>query len=149
VPVFDIVTADELLAQSTGPRRFRLFLLGGFAATALVLACIGLFGVMAYLVSQRVHEIGLRLALGAQRADVFRLVVGRGLLLASGGAVAGVALALSVAPSLRSMLFGVDPFDAPTFIGAPALLVAVSLIACYVPARRAMRVDPLVALRDQ
>lgn len=149
VPIFEIATAEEVRARSTAPRRFQLFLLGCFAAVALLLASVGLFGVMAYLVSQHVHEIGVRLALGAQRADVFRLVVGRGLLLALGGAVAGLAGAYWMAPSLGSMLFGVEPFDAPTFIGAPALLVAVAAIACYFPARRAMRVDPLVALRSE
>jgi putative ABC transport system permease protein len=147
VPVYDIQTVEQLLYDSLGSRRFNMFLLGSFAGVALLLASVGLFGVMAYLVSQRTHEIGIRLALGARPRDVFRLIIGRGLLLASIGAAVGLVAAFGLARSLETLLFQVKPTDALAFTVAPALLLGVALLACYVPARRAMKVDPLVALR--
>ncbi|MEK6406541.1 MAG: ABC transporter permease [Acidobacteriota bacterium] len=147
VPVYDARTVDELLSNSLGSRRFTMFLLGTFAAVALLLACVGLFGVMAYLVSQRTHEIGVRLALGARPRDVFRLIIGRGMALAAGGSVLGLAGAWAIGRFLESMLYQIKPSDPITLASAPLLLLAVALLACYVPARRAMRVDPMVALR--
>jgi putative ABC transport system permease protein len=147
VPVYEIQTAERMLADSLGSRRFNMALLGSFAGVALLLASVGLFGVMAYLVSQRTREIGVRLALGAQPRDLFRLVIGRGMLLALIGTAAGLAAALGLARLLETLLFQIKPVDALTFTVAPALLLVVALLACYIPARRATKVDPLVALR--
>jgi putative ABC transport system permease protein len=149
VPVNDVQTVEQLLYDSLGSRRFNMFLLGSFAGVALLLASVGLFGVMAYLVSQRTHEIGIRLALGAQPRDVLRLVIGRGMLLATIGAAVGLVMAFALARYLETMLFQIKPTDALAFTVAPLLLLGVALLACYVPARRAMRVDPMVALRYQ
>ena len=124
-----------------------MFLLGSFAAAALLLACVGLFGVMAYLVSQRTHEIGVRLALGARPGDVFRLIIGRGMALAAVGSTLGLAGAWMFGRVLESLLFQIPATDPITLVSAPVLLLTVALLACYVPARRAMRVDPMVALR--
>ncbi|MGH9831462.1 MAG: FtsX-like permease family protein, partial [Blastocatellia bacterium] len=146
-PVYDIQTVEQLLYDSLGSRRFNMFLLGSFAGVALLLASVGLFGVMAYLVSQRTHEIGIRLALGARPRDVFRLVIGRGMLLASIGAAGGLVAAFGLARYLETMLFQIRPTDALAFTVAPVLLLCVALLACYVPARRAMKVDPMIALR--
>ncbi len=149
VPLADVATAAELVDQSLGPRRFHMFLLGCFAAVALALACVGLFGVMGYLVSQRTREIGVRLALGARPRDIFALVVGHGLLLAGVGAAIGVTGALWLTRALESLLYGVTPTDPVALAGSVALLLTVSAVACYVPARRAMRVDPMEALRHE
>jgi len=148
-PVFDIQTVEQLFYDSLGPRRFNMFLLGGFAGVALLLASVGLFGVMAYLVSQRTREIGIRLALGARPRDVFRLVIGRGLLLASIGAAVGLAPAFGLAHFLETLLFQVKPTDALAFTVAPALLLGVALLACWIPAHRATKVDPMIALRGE
>jgi putative ABC transport system permease protein len=149
IPFYGVTTAGELLATSMGPRRFVMFLVTSFASIALVLASVGLFGVMAYLVAQRAREIGIRLALGARPADVFRSVLVRGLALATAGALLGLAGAYWLTPVLQSFLFEVKTVDPVTFIGAPLMLVVVALLACYLPARRAMRLDPLVALREE
>ena len=124
-----------------------MYLLGVFAGVALLLAAIGLFGVTAYLVSQRTREIGVRLALGADRRDIFRLILGRGLALAATGAVIGVCGAFWLTRVMQSLLFSVSTTDPGTFVAVPALLVLVALMACYIPARRATKVDPMVALR--
>jgi putative ABC transport system permease protein len=147
VAISNVRTAEDILALSVGPRRFNMFLLGSFAAVALVLACVGLFGVMSYLVSQRTHDIGVRLALGAVPADIFRLVIGRGMALAGGGALLGLAAAFWLSRSLEALLFQVRPTDLLTFATVVIVLLAVALIACAVPARRATRVDPVIALR--
>jgi putative ABC transport system permease protein len=147
VPVSNIRTAEEILEASVGPRRFTMALLGSFAAVALVLACVGLFGVMSYLVSQRMHDIGVRLALGALPGDIFRIVVGRGMALAAGGTLLGLGAAFWLSRSLEALLFQVRPTDAFTFATVVIVLLTVALVACAVPARRATRVDPVIALR--
>jgi putative ABC transport system permease protein len=147
IPIFDSRTADEMLSNSLVARRFTMFLLGSFASVALLLACVGLFAVMAYLVSQRTHEIGVRLALGARPADVFKLIIGRGLALAAIGSLVGVGGAWAFGRFLESMLYQIRPTDPITLATAPAMLLVVSTLACYVPARRAMNVDPMRALR--
>jgi len=147
VPVSNIRTAEEVLEASVGPRRFNMALLGSFAAVALVLACVGLFGLMSYLVSQRTHDIGVRLALGALPGDIFRIVVGRGMALAAGGTLLGLGAAFWLSRSLEALLFQVRPTDAFTFATVVIVLLAVALVACAVPARRATRVDPVIALR--
>jgi putative ABC transport system permease protein len=148
VPLSSISSMESLLDDSFGPRRFNLYVLTAFAGVALALAAIGLFGVMAYLVSQRTREIGVRLALGATRGEVFRLILGRGLTLASVGAVIGIGAALWLTRVMETLLFSVSRTDPVTFIVVPVTLIAVAALACYLPARRAMRVDPVVALRS-
>jgi putative ABC transport system permease protein len=149
VPIAAIASMDSLLDQSLGPRRFNLYLLSAFAAVSLALAAIGLFGVMAYLVSQRTREIGVRLALGATRGEVFRLILGRGLALALIGAVGGVGVALWLTRVMETLLFAVSRTDPVTFVAVPLALIVVAGLACYLPARRAMRVDPVIALRGE
>jgi putative ABC transport system permease protein len=149
VPVYDIRPLTELFDDSLGPRRFNMYLLTCFAGVALLLACIGLFGVMAYLVSQRTHDIGVRLALGAAPRDVLRLILGQGLGLALAGAAIGVLGGLAGGSVMRSLLYSVTPTDVVTFVSVPLVLITVAVLACYVPARRAMKVDPLVALRSE
>ena len=149
VPVYDVRTAEELFDLSLGSRRFNMYLLGSFAAVALVLACVGLFGVMAYVVSLRTRDIGIRLALGAAPSGVMRLVLGQALTLTLAGVVLGVAGGLAVTGTMRSLLFAIEPTDVVTFASVPLLLIAVAMLACYIPARRAMRVDPLIALRAE
>jgi putative ABC transport system permease protein len=147
VPLAAVSSMDTLIDRSLGPRRFNLYLLGAFAAVSLALAAIGLFGVMAYLVSQRTREIGVRLALGARRGEVFRLILGRGLALAAIGAGGGVGAALWLTRAMETLLFSVSRTDPVTFVAVPAALIVVAGVACYLPARRAMKVDPVVALR--
>ncbi|HXW08344.1 MAG TPA: ABC transporter permease [Vicinamibacterales bacterium] len=147
VPLSAVESMDTLFEQSMGPRRFNLYLLTAFAGVALTLAAIGLFGVMAYLVSQRTREIGVRLALGATRGEVFRQILGRGLTLAGLGAAIGVGAAMGLSQVMETLLFSVSRRDPVTFIAVPVALVIVAALACYLPARRAMRVDPVVALR--
>lgn len=146
-PVYNIRTMRQLLGASIAQRRFNMLLLGAFAVIALLLAASGLFGVMAYTVAQRTHEIGIRLALGAQTRDVLGLVVGNGMALAAIGVAVGLAGAFGLTRLMSSLLFGVTPTDATTFVVVSIVLLAVALLACYIPARRATRVDPLVALR--
>jgi putative ABC transport system permease protein len=147
LPVTHVMTLDDLLADSVSPRRFSTVLLGIFAGLALVLAAVGIYGVMSYVVSLRTNEIGIRVALGAQPRDIWNLIVGRASRLALAGIALGLAGALALSRLLVSLLYGVKPADPLTFAGVPLLLAAVALLACYLPARRAMRVDPIVALR--
>jgi putative ABC transport system permease protein len=137
----------EVMGASVEARRFNMLLLGVFAAVAMLLAAIGIYGVMSYAVTQRTREIGLRIALGARPRDVIGMVVGRGMLLTSIGAAAGVALSLALTRLMSGMLFGVGAKDPLTFACVSLLLAGVALMACYVPARRATKVDPMVALR--
>jgi putative ABC transport system permease protein len=138
---------DQLLSASVANERFNLFLLVLFAALALGLAAVGIYGVLAFGVSRRSREIGIRLALGARPRDVLRLVVRQGMQLVIAGVLLGIAGALALTRLMASLLYGVSPTDPATFAVVSALLTMVALIACYFPARRAMRVDPMVALR--
>jgi len=147
IPVSDIHPMEDLMAVSLAQQRFNMLLLGLFAALALVLAAVGIYGLMSYAVSQRTHEIGVRLAVGAQRRDVLGLVVVDGIRLAFAGIVVGVAFALMLTRLMASLLFEVTPSDPATFASVIILLALVGLVACYIPARRATRVDPMVALR--
>jgi predicted permease len=147
IPVGDIHPMDDLIAVSLAQQRFNMLLLGLFAALALVLAAVGIYGAMAYAVNQRRHEIGIRTALGAQRRDVLRLVMRDGAKIALFGIASGVTGALALTRLMASLLFEVKPTDPATFTGVAILLALVALAACYIPARRATRVDPMVALR--
>jgi putative ABC transport system permease protein len=147
LPVTHVTTMDGLLSDSVSPRRFSAVLIGIFAALALLLAAVGIYGVMGYTVSQRTQEIGVRMALGAQLASVQRMILGQTLRLTLLGVGIGLVGAFVVARLLTSLLFGVGMYDPVTFLGVAALLIAVALAASYIPARRAMRVDPIVALR--
>jgi putative ABC transport system permease protein len=149
VPVYDVRTTEELISQALGSRRFNMYLLGCFAAIALILASVGLFGVMAYVVSLRTRDIGIRLALGAAPASVLQLILGQGLVLTLVGVVLGVGGGLAVTGTMRTLLYSVQPTDLVTFVTVPIVLIVVAILAIYVPARRAMRVDPLVALRSE
>jgi len=146
-PVSDLRTLEDVVAAAVGPQRFAMLLLGAFAALALILASIGIYGVMAFAVSQRTHEIGIRMALGALRSNVLGMVVGEALLLTLIGAGLGLAGALALTRLLSSLLFSVRPTDPLTFAVGSLVLVGVSALASYIPARRATRVDPIVALR--
>ena len=147
VALFDVRTLDDMLANTLAARRFNMYLLVVFASVSLFLAAIGLFGVMAYLVSQRTREIGIRVALGATANDVLRLIFGRGVGLAVAGAAIGVASAFWLTRMMQSLVFAVSTTDPITFAAVPALLILVALLACFVPARRAVQVDPVRALR--
>jgi putative ABC transport system permease protein len=137
----------QVIAKSIARPRFNTLLLSIFAGVALVLASVGLYGVMNYSATQRTHEVGIRMALGATRTDIMRLVVGNGMLLTLIGIGIGVAASLLLTRVMASLLFGVTATDVPTFLGVSAVLSAVALIANYIPARRATRVDPVIALR--
>ncbi|MGA7521426.1 MAG: ABC transporter permease [Acidobacteriaceae bacterium] len=145
--IYAVSTMNGVVADALAARRTSMILLAIFAALALVLACIGIYGVIAYLVGQRTHEIGVRMALGAERRHVLQLILGQGLRMALAGVVLGVALALGLTRLMSSQLYGVSPRDPLTFAGVALVLIAVALLACWIPARRAMRVDPIVALR--
>jgi len=145
--MYDTMTMEEIVTRSVRAQRFSMILLGAFALLALLLASIGIYGVISYLVGQRVNEIGVRMALGAQRKDVLRMIIGEGARLAAIGAGIGIVTALGLTRLMASQLYGVSVTDPITFAGVAIILVGVALFACYIPARRAMRVDPMVALR--
>ena len=147
IPVAELRPMEDLIDRTTSSRRFTMTLLSIFAGGAVFLSGIGLFGLLAFLVSQWTHDIGIRLALGARRPDILRLVVGRAMLLTSIGIGAGIVVSLALARSIRSLLFGVGARDPLTLATTVVLLLLVSLLACWIPARRAVRIDPLVALR--
>jgi putative ABC transport system permease protein len=149
VPVHSISSMDQIIARSVADRRFALELLGVFAGVALLLAAIGIYGVMSYSFSQRTHEVGIRIALGAQRPDILRMALGEGMWIVLIGLAAGLAGAAVMTRFFRSMLFEVGPADPATFLLASAILAGVALFACYIPAERATRVDPLAALREE
>jgi len=148
-PLYDVRTLDDVVERSLGQRRFQMLLLGGFALVALVLASVGTYGVIAYGVGQRLREFGVRIALGASHRDVLGLVLARGGTLFAAGAVIGVLLAGATVRVLTTLVYGVGPRDAVSFVAATVILFLVSIAACYVPARRAARVDPSVALRSE
>jgi putative ABC transport system permease protein len=148
-PVYQVVTMNERLSDSFAPRRFQMLLFGAFAAMASAIAAVGIYGVVSYAVSRRTHEIGIRMALGATPRDALKMVVRQGMLLALIGVGLGLAGALALTRVMKSLLFNVSATDPATFVGVPLALVAVALIASYIPARRATKVDPLQALRQE
>jgi putative ABC transport system permease protein len=146
-PVFNVSTMEQTLDQSLVTQRLSMTLLAFLASLALILAAVGIYGVMSYAVTQRTHEIGIRMAIGAQRRDVFKMVIGRGMILTLIGVAVGLIGAFALTRLMATMLYGVEPTDPATFLSLGILLIGISLIACYVPGRRATKVDPLVALR--
>jgi putative ABC transport system permease protein len=146
-PLVNVRTMEDNMAATVAQPRFRTWLIGIFAAVALILATVGVYGVMSYTVTQRTSEIGIRVTLGAQRDDVFRIIVGEGLRLALAGVAAGLVAALALTRVLQSFLYGVSAYDPITFGSVACLLTLVAVAACYIPARRATRVDPIIALR--
>jgi putative ABC transport system permease protein len=148
LPVFNVVSMDDILDRSLASRRFSAELVGGFAGLALLLASIGIYGLLAYMVGQRSREIGIRMALGARRGDILRMFLRKGLALAGVGIVAGVVVSASTASLMASLLYGVRPHDPAVFLIVPLLLFAVAVLASYRPAWRATKVDPMIALRE-
>jgi putative ABC transport system permease protein len=147
VPIYNLKTLNDVVSVSAAPRRLPMLLLSAFAGVAMLLAMLGIYGVTSYYVTQRTHEIGVRMALGAQIGDVLKLVLSRAMVLAVIGIVIGIAGAVALTRYLTSLLFGVKPIDVVTFVGVAVILALVVLVACLVPARRATRIDPLEALR--
>jgi putative ABC transport system permease protein len=146
-PVADVRTMESLLADSVARARFSTLLLTVFAIIALVLAAVGIYGVMSYAVAQRTHEIGIRMAMGARTSDVLKLIVKKGLTLTVCGVGIGLGAAFALTRIMSSLLYGVSATDPLTFATIPVLLALVALSACYFPAKRATRVDPMIALR--
>ena len=149
VPIAEIATFEDVLARESSTRRFNAILFSLFAVLALALAVTGVYGVLSYSVSQRTHEVGIRMALGAGHRDVLRLFIGQGMKLVVLGLMIGLGGAFALTRLMRSLLFAVTPTDAMTFTMVAVGLILVALLACLVPARRATRVDPLVALRSE
>jgi putative ABC transport system permease protein len=145
--LFGFKSLDELVSETVGSQRFAMILLSIFAGLALVLSAVGVFGVISHLVSQRTREIGVRVALGAQRSDVLRLILSEGARLILFGVAIGLAASLGLTRLLATILFGVRTSDPVTLIFVSVILSAVAFLACYIPAQRATRVDPMVALR--
>jgi putative ABC transport system permease protein len=149
VPIGDVKTMEQIIEQSTGEPRFRSFLIASFAALALLLAAVGVYGLISFTVTQRVPEIGVRLALGASPRQVFSQVIGQGVRLALIGIVLGLVAAAAATSLLRGLLFNTNATDPVIYLTLSVLLLAMAAVACYVPARRAMRVDPMTALRSE
>jgi len=148
LPVFHVFSMNDILDRSLASRRFSAALVGGFAGVALVLPSIGIYGLLAFMVGQRSREIGLRTALGARPADILKLIVTKGVVLAGVGIIAGVILSASTASMMASLLYGVRPHDPTVFVVVPLLLFTVAVLASYVPAWRATKVDSVTALRE-
>ena len=148
LPVFNIRSMNDVMDVSIAPRRFSAELVGVFAAVAMLLSSIGIYGLLVYMVGQRSREIGIRVALGAQRSDILTLILGKGLLLVGVGIAIGLVLASAAAPLIATLLYGVHPFDVTVFVTVPLVLMFVAFLATYIPARRATMVDPIIALRD-
>jgi putative ABC transport system permease protein len=146
-PVYDVATMEQRFSEAVAPQRFNTLVMGIFAGMAVLLAGVGVYGVMAYSVARRTHEIGIRMALGAQQQDVTRLVLRHGALLAFFGISLGVAGSLALTRSLSGLLYGIKPTDPVTFFFVSLVLAGVAFLATYLPARRATKVDPMVALR--
>jgi putative ABC transport system permease protein len=149
-PIYDVQTMRQIVSDSISAQRFPMTLLGAFASLGLLLASVGIYGVVSYSVTQRVHEIGIRMALGAGKRDVFRMIIGQGLRLALAGVAIGAAATViftRVVSSFSQLLYGIGASDPVTFIAVSLLLTGVAILACYIPARRAARVDPMVALK--
>jgi putative ABC transport system permease protein len=149
LPIQKIQTMERILDEGVAQRRLNMLLLGLFATIALIMAAVGIYGVMSYVVMQRTHEIGIRMALGAQMGDVTRLVVGQGMKLALLGVGAGLIATLALTRSMATLLFGVSAADPLTYVAIAVLLLAVALLACWIPARRTTKVDPVIALRRE
>jgi putative ABC transport system permease protein len=149
VPLANIRTFEDVIADSVAPRRLSVVLLAVFAGVAVLLASVGIYGVMSFLVVQRTQEIGVRMALGAQRSDVLKLILGRSLKLISAGAAIGLVVALMSTSMLQALLYNVSAFDTPTFVLVTILLAAVALAASYLPAMRATKADPMTALHAE
>src|SRR2546430_1279265 len=146
-PVADIDTMDHIVSEAIARQRFSMLLLGIFAALALLLAAVGIYGVMSYSVAQRTHEIGIRMALGAQRSDVLKMTIKQGLKLVTFGLVIGLGSAFILTRVMASLLFGVSATDPLTFVTISLMLMGVALLASYIPALRATKVEPIIALR--
>jgi putative ABC transport system permease protein len=144
--MYEVRSYDDIVASSIASQRFSMVLLGIFASLALLLSSVGIYGVISYLVGQRTHEIGIRITLGAQPGDILRMVLGQGAHMALVGIAVGLAAALGLTRLMAGLLYGISSTDPLTFAGVAMLLGVVALGACYVPARRAMRVDPIIAL---
>jgi ABC-type antimicrobial peptide transport system permease subunit len=149
LPAYDIESMQEIVGQSLGQRRFNSFVMSIFGGLALVLAAVGIYGVLATSVEQRRQEIGIRMALGAQRGDVLRLIMLSGLLLVLIGVGLGIVVGFGLTRWLSSMLYGVSPSSLATYIAVSAAMIAIAMLACYLPAKRATKVDPMKALRAE
>jgi ABC-type antimicrobial peptide transport system permease subunit len=147
LPITNVTTLAEQVSNSMGPQRLISALTVLFGIVGLALACVGLYGIMAYNVARRTHELGVRMALGAQKGEILKMIMGHGLRLTLIGLAIGAAGALALTRLMTNLLYGVKPSDPLTFIAVSVLLALVALLACYIPARRAIKVDPMVALR--
>src|SRR5262249_33434433 len=146
LPVYDVRSMNQVIADSVARRRFTMGLLAIFAVAALSLAALGIYGVLSYAVTQRTREIGVRMALGGRRRDVLGLVVGQGMKMTMTGALAGLIASLALTRFMKGLLFGVSPSDPLTFASVALLLTIVAIVACWIPARRATKIDPMVAI---